>query len=104
VFEFIESVSFDRFRAYYLDDDEYGDLQQYMMRNPEAGKVVPGSVGVRKLRWGRAGSGKRGGLRVIYYVHYRPNQFWMLTLYGKSKRENIPIHILRRLKEMFRHE
>ena len=45
--------------------------------------------------------GKRGGLRVIYYVRYRPNEFWMLTLYAKAKQENAPAHILRQLKEAF---
>jgi hypothetical protein len=56
------------------------------MATPEAGQVVPGSGGVRKLRWKRKGMGKRGGLRVIYYVRYQPNQFWMLTLYAKASR------------------
>jgi hypothetical protein len=85
VFEFIESTVFDRLRAHYLDDDEYGDLQQFMMRNPEAGAIVRGSGGVRKLRWRREGAGKRGGLRLIYFVRYQPNEFWMLTLYSKDK-------------------
>lgn len=66
--------------------------------------MVPGSGGVRKLRWRREGSGKRGGLRVIYYVRYEPNQFWMLMLYAKAKRENAPAHILKRLKEAFEDE
>jgi hypothetical protein len=56
----------------YLDDDEYAELQQFMMENPEAGEVVRESGGVRKLCWKRKGMGKRGGLRVIYFVHYRP--------------------------------
>jgi hypothetical protein len=46
--------------------------------------------------------GKRGGLRIIYYVRYEPNEFWMLTLYAKAKRENVPAHILRQLLEVFR--
>ena len=75
-----------------------------MMRHPEAGRVVPGSGGVRNLRWRRGESGKRGGLRVIYYVRYRPNQFWMLTLYSKPKQENIPAHVLQQLKEAFEHD
>jgi len=104
VFVFIESSAFDRVRPYYLDDDGYGELQQFMMRNPEAGAVVPGSGGVRKLRWGREGGGKRGGLRVIYYVRYEPNEFWMLTLYAKAKQENVPARILKRLKEAFENE
>jgi hypothetical protein len=102
VFEFIESAAFDRLRPDYLDDDDYDALQQYMMQNPEAGAVVPGSGGVRKLRWRIGGAGKRGGLRVIYYVRYQPSEFWMLTLYAKAKQENVPAHILRRLKEEFR--
>lgn len=66
MFTFIESEAFARVRAHSLDDDEYGSLQQFMMQNPEAGAIVRGSGGVRKLRWRREGSGKRGGLRVIY--------------------------------------
>jgi hypothetical protein len=104
MFTFIESTAFERFRAVYLDDDEYAALQQFMMENPEAGEVAPGSGGVRKLRWKRAGTGKRGGLRVIYFVRYHPDEFWLLTLYAKSKQENIPGHILRQLKEVFEHE
>jgi len=104
VFTFIESAVFERVCALYLDDDEYAELQQFMMERPEAGILVPGSGGVRKLRWKRKGMGKRGGLRVIYYVRYRPNEFWMLNLYAKAKQENVPAHILRQLKETFEHE
>ena len=104
MFTFIESAAFERVRPSYLDDDEYAELQEFMMQNPEAGNIVRGSGGVRKLRWRRAGGGKRGGLRVIYFVRYRPNEFWMLALYTKAKRENVPAHTLRQLKEAFRHE
>jgi hypothetical protein len=79
-------------------------VQQFMIQNPEAGNKVRGSGGVRKLRWRREGGGKRGGLRVIYFVRYQPNEFWMLALYAKAKQENVPAHILRQLKEAFRHE
>jgi hypothetical protein len=103
VFTFIESAVFERVRAVYLDDDEYGELQQFMMQNPEAGRVVPGSGGVRKLRWKRKGMGKRGGLRVIYFMRYQPYEFWMLTLYAKAKQEDVPGHILKQLKEVFEH-
>ncbi|MBI3249472.1 MAG: type II toxin-antitoxin system RelE/ParE family toxin [Deltaproteobacteria bacterium] len=101
MFTFIESAAFDRVRAVYLHDDEYAELQQFMMENPEAGDVVRESGGVRKLRWKRKGMGRRGGLRVIYFVRYRPNEFWLLTLYAKAKQENVPAHILRQLKEAF---
>lgn len=103
MFTFIESAIFGRVRDVYLDDDEYAELQQFMMEHPEAGEIVPGSGGVRKLRWKRAGLGKRGGLRVIYFLRYAPNELWMLTLYAKAKQENVPAHILRQLKEAFEH-
>jgi hypothetical protein len=67
-------------RAVYLDDDEYAELQQFMMAQPDLGSVIPGSGGVRKLRWKRKGMGKRGGLRIIYMVRYQPNEFWLLTI------------------------
>ena len=101
MFTFIESAAFERVRALCLPDDEYVELQQFLMENPEAGTVVPGSGGVRKLRWKRTGMGKRGGLRVIYFARYQPNEFWMLTLYAKARRDNIPAHILKQLKEAF---
>jgi len=104
VFTFIESSIFERVLPTYLDDDEYSELQQYLIQNPEAGEVVPGSGGVRKMRWARPGAGKRGGLRIIYFVKYRSNEFWMLTLYAKAKRESIPAHILKQLLEAFRDE
>ena len=102
MFTFIESSIFERIRPVYLDDDEYTSLQQFLMRNPEAGELIPGSGGVRKVRWSRPGIGKRGGLRIIYYVRYKPNEFWMLTLYAKAKQENMPSHILKQLLEAFR--
>ena len=62
---FIELPVFTRYAADYFDDAELADLQRYLVREPKAGDVVPGSGGVRKLRWGRAGMGKRGGLRIF---------------------------------------
>ena len=102
MFTFVESSIFARVLPVYLNDDEYSELQQYLIQNPEAGEVVSGTRGLRKVRWARRGTGKRGGLRIIYFVRYRPNEFWMLTLYAKAKRENIPAHILKQLMEAFR--
>ncbi|MFZ5555491.1 MAG: transcriptional regulator [Pseudomonadota bacterium] len=100
----IESSAFDAVRPIYLDDDEYAELQQFMMQNPESGQLVPGSGGVRKVRWKRPGMGKRGGLRVIYFVRFRPNEFWMLSIYAKAKSDNVFGHILKELLEGFRNE
>ena len=98
-FEFIETPLFTKAVLHYFTDDEYAGLQVHMNVNPEAGAVVPGSGGVRKLRWGLAGRGKRGGSRVIYYLRRKQGQIWMLTVYGKSAREDIPAHLLRKMKE-----
>lgn len=98
-FEFVETPFFTKAVLHYLTDDEYAELQGHMNANPEAGAVVPGSGGVRKLRWSAAGRGKRGGLRVIYWLRRKQDQIWMLTVYGKSARENIPAHLLRKMKE-----
>jgi hypothetical protein len=102
MFTFIESSAFERVRPVYMDDDEYRELQQSMMLEPEAGDLVPGSGGVRKLRWKRAGMGKRGGLRVVYFVRFSPNEFWMLSVYAKAKLDNVPSHILKDMLEVFR--
>jgi len=101
MFTFIESSIFQREVSNYLDDDEYATLQAFLVVNPEAGDVIPGSGGVRKLRWKRPGAGKRGGVRIIYYIRYRPNELWLLTLYAKSKHDTIPARILKALKERF---
>jgi hypothetical protein len=99
MFEFIETPFFTKALDRYLEDDEYGDLQAHLNKYPDAGQLVPGSGGVRKLRWAAEGRGKQGGLRVIYYLRLRRGQIWMLTLYAKNVRENIPAHILKSLKE-----
>jgi hypothetical protein len=100
--EFIETSVFTRLLYTYLTEDEYVGLQGFMLKYPETGNVVPGSGGVRKLRWGMAGKGKRGGVRVIYYFKKQDDEIWLLTLYGKSDIENIPAHILKQIAEEIR--
>ena len=64
---FVETPIFCRRVQEYLDDDEYAELQTFLAERPDAGNVIKGSGGMRKLRWAGSGRGKRGGLRVIYY-------------------------------------
>ena len=87
---FVELPAFERRRKDYLDDAAYARLQQAMMRHPEAGDVIEGTGGLRKLRFAdaRRGKGKRGGLRVIYYWWVPGLQFWLYTLDRKSTRLN----------------
>ena len=97
--EFIETSIFTKLLYTYLTDDEYLGLQAFMLKYPEAGKIVPGSGGVRKLRWSIAGRGKRGGVRVIYYFKKQDNEIWILTIYSKSEVDIIPAHIMRQIAE-----
>ena len=99
IVEFIEAPAFIKYVYSYLTEEEYLGLQGFLLKRPEAGKVVPGSGGVRKLRWGMIGSGKQGGVRVIYYFKKREVEIWLLTIYSKSEVENIPAHILRQIAE-----
>jgi hypothetical protein len=96
---FVETKLFTELVLDYLSDDEYAAMQQFLVVNPEAGDVIPASGGVRKLRWGVAGRGKRGGLRVIYFLRRRNDEVWMLTLYAKNVADNIPAKVLKKIKE-----
>jgi hypothetical protein len=85
--EFIEAPAFTRYLSEYLDDEGYRTLQQELARKPEAGDLMPGTGGFRKMRWAdkRRGKGRRGGLRVIYYHFAADHQIWLMTLYGKNE-------------------
>jgi mRNA-degrading endonuclease RelE of RelBE toxin-antitoxin system len=99
MFSFIETKLFSQLREDYLPDDEYVRLQEALIEQPARGVLIPGSGGVRKLRWSGSGRGKRGGIRVIYYAKVREGVLFMLTIYAKNENENIPSHILRKIKE-----
>jgi mRNA-degrading endonuclease RelE of RelBE toxin-antitoxin system len=83
----------------YLTDEEYGALQESLMRNPDVGPVIPGSSGIRKIRWAAQGRGKRGGYRIIYYVRRTHGVIWMLTMYPKNVAENIPTRVLKQIRK-----
>ena len=87
VFQFVEAPAFSRYRDDYLNDEGFRELQGSLARNPEAGDLVPGAGGIRKLRWkdSRRSKGKRGGLRVIYYCFLSDEEIWLLTLYDKDE-------------------
>ena len=99
MFSFIETRLFSRLVQDYFTDAEYGKLQGELIRNPEAGRVIRGSGGVRKIRWAAAGSGKRGGYRVIYFVRRSDSIIWMLTMYPKGKIDSIPGHVLKQIRK-----
>ncbi len=74
-------------------------LQLHLLQYPISGDVIAESGGVRKLRWARPGTGKRGGLRVIYFLRSARGQVWLLTLYAKNVKASIPGHVLKKIKE-----
>jgi hypothetical protein len=95
---FVETPIFTRRIGDYLDDEEYGHLQSFMAARPEAGIIIRGAGGIRKLRWAGSGRGKRGGLRVIYFWWVAKDRISMLTIYPKSKQENLTAEQLKQLK------
>ena len=99
VYTFVETKLFTRLIDEYLSDEEFAALQLSLAASPEAGDVIKGSGGVRKLRWAGSGRGKRGGIRVIYYLRLRNGQIWLLTAYAKNVRDDIPAAVLRKIKE-----
>jgi len=103
---FVELPPFERYRSDYLDDDAFLTLQRLLMLNPEAGDVIPGTGGLRKLRFGdeRRGKGKRGGLRVIYYWWNPGWQFWLFTVYDKDEMSDLSKAQRQFLKEMIKKE
>lgn len=99
MFSFIETKLFTRLVEEYLTDDEYREIQATLIERPEAGSVIPGSGGIRKLRWRAPGRGKRGGYRVIYYAKTAQRVVWMLTMYPKNVTDDISTQVLRQIRK-----
>jgi len=100
---FVESPLFTKQIHDYLTDDEYRFFQVFLAANPDVGDVVRGSGGVRKVRWNRRGTGKSGGVRVLYFSRTDAGEIWLLVIYTKSAVDSIPGHILKALKEEMEH-
>jgi hypothetical protein len=87
--EIIETSIFTRRITELLSDDEYRELQSSLVENPKKGSVIPGSGGLRKLRWSCSGHGKRGGSRIIYYWATSKMQLLMLFIYAKNEKDDL---------------
>lgn len=103
MFTVIETPTFQRIWPYYWTEEERGEFAAFIAENPDTGDVVRNSGGVRKVRWTRTGSGKSGGVRVIYFVRreHEPidGQVWLLFMYAKSNLDSIAGNKLKELKD-----
>ncbi|HEY6447758.1 MAG TPA: hypothetical protein VIY53_14955 [Acidobacteriaceae bacterium] len=89
--ELFEAPAFTQYLYDYLDEEQYRELQLWLVNDPESGDVMPGTGGFRKLRWAdsRRGKGRRGGLRVIYYYCAADQEIWLMMLYGKDEADDL---------------
>jgi hypothetical protein len=95
----VETQRFMRMAETFWNEVDLLEFVDFIAASPDAGAVVPGSGGLRKIRWGQKGRGKRGGVRVIYYNRLANGEVWLLLVYDKTVQENIPSHVLRKVKE-----
>lgn len=86
---FVETPVFTGLVSASLADRDYAELQGFLAVNPGAGALIVGGGGIRKVRWKLPGSGKRGGIRVIYYWRTAHDQIYMLYLFAKNERSDL---------------
>lgn len=100
----IETSIFTRQVLTLLEEDEYRRLQTMLVVHPQVGDIIPGSGGLRKLRWGAKGRGKRGGVRVIYYWVVKEERILMLLIYGKNEQDDLTVDQLKILRQIVEDE
>ena len=101
---FVETSIFTAQIKEHLQDDEYRALQSALLLRPEQGALIKNSGGLRKIRWGAKGTGKRGGNRIIYYWDPEVATFYMLFVYPKTMQADLTPQQLRTLRRIVREE
>lgn len=96
----IETSVFTRQIQQLMAEEEYRQLQTMLVLRPDAGAIIPGSGGLRKLRWAAGGRGKRGGARLIYYWAVSQEQVILLFIYPKNVQNNLTASQLRALRQI----
>ena len=95
----IETPIFTRLWPAYWSEDERGAFAAFIATHPNEGSVVQGSGGVRKVRWSRAGSGKSGGVRVVYFVRNALGELVLLFMYAKSEQDSLKASTLKEMRD-----
>lgn len=99
MFTFRETATFAEDADRLWSEDERIEFFTWLSANPEAGTVVRGSGGCRKVRWARSGGGKSGGVRVIYFNRLNAGEIWLLMMYAKADTSSIPGYLLKAIRE-----
>ena len=96
----VESPIFQKLWPLYWDEDERSELAVHLAVNPEDGVVIKGSGGVRKIRWSRPGTGKSAGVRVVYLSRTERGEVYLITMFAKSVKGNIPLTVLKEIRRV----
>ena len=100
LYSFRETTWFTKQVSELLTDEEYTKLQWRLIEFPEAGDIIKGSGGIRKIRQSAKGKGTRGGARVIYYFAAKNQEIFMLDIYAKNEQEDLSIEQIRELRNL----
>lgn len=92
-----ELAAFSKKAAKILDKEELDALRVYLLQYPDKGDVIPGTGGIRKLRWAASGRGKRGGARVIYFYHLVGTKIYLMACYAKNEQDDIRPEVKKQL-------
>lgn len=103
-FSFVETPDFTKRLLKLLTDDEYSAFQISLSANPTAGNLIPGGGGLRKVRWRWSGGGKRGGVRIIYYLVVGKDLVLLLDIYAKNEKSDLTKDDLKTLVRIKREE
>jgi mRNA-degrading endonuclease RelE of RelBE toxin-antitoxin system len=96
---FVETPTFTKRILQLMEDEAYAALQRHLAKHPAAGNVIPGSGGIRKIRWAGTGRGKSGGLRVIYYWWVARDRISMLLVYPKNEQDDLSAEQVKQLRK-----
>jgi hypothetical protein len=94
----VESPLFQKLWPLYWDEEERAEFAVYLAGHPQAGDVIRGSGGVRKIRWSRPGVGKSSGVRVVYLLRVKEDEVYLLTLFAKSVQASLSSAVLKEIR------